>query len=143
MKKIYKKKRRSRQVLLQILYSLSFFDVTEINFRGTVIEILNKNKLDFLYLDLLLSGILKKHILLDFIIEYNFINYKYFNILDKLIVKMAIFDIYFNKNIPLKVVVNEAIELSKLFSSKGSYIFINKILNNLIKGYIFNIKFFF
>lgn len=143
MKKVYKKKRRSRQILLQILYSLTFFDVKEINFEGTVIEILNKNKLDFLYLDLLLSGILKKNIFLDFIIECNFINYKYFNILDKVIVKIAIFDIFFNKNIPLKVIVNESIELSKLFSSKGSYIFINKILNNLIKGYIFNIRFLF
>ncbi|HIH2762390.1 MAG TPA: transcription antitermination factor NusB [Candidatus Azoamicus sp.] len=143
MKKVYKKRRRSRQILLQILYSLNFFDVKEINFKGTVIEILNKNKLDFLYLDLLLSGILKKNIFLDFIIECNFINYKYFNILDKVIVKIAIFDIFFNKNIPLKVIVNESIELSKLFSSKGSYIFINKILNNLIKGYIFNIRFLF
>ncbi len=141
MKKVYKKRRRSRQVLLQMLYSLSFFNVNEINFEGTVLEILNKNKLDFEYLDLLLSGILKKNTLLDFIIEYNFINYKYFNMLDKIIVKMAIFDMLFNKTVPLKVIINEAIELSKLFSSKGSYIFINKILNNLIKGYIFNIRF--
>ncbi|HIH2762696.1 MAG TPA: transcription antitermination factor NusB [Candidatus Azoamicus sp. MARI] len=143
MKKVYKKRRRSRQILLQILYSLNFFDVKEINFKGTVIEMLNKNKIDFLYLDLLLSGMLKKKKILDIIIEYNFINYKYFNILDKIIVKMAIFDIFFNKNVPLKVIVNEAIELSKIFSSKGSYIFINKILNNLIKGYIFNVKFLF
>lgn len=143
MKKIYKKRRRSRQVLLQMLYSLSFFDVKEINFEGTILEILNKNKLDFLYLDLLLSGIFKKKDLLDFIIEYNFVSYKYFNVLDKIIVKIAVFDIFFNKNVPLKVIINEAIELSKLFSSKGSYIFINKILNNLIKGYIFNSRFLF
>ncbi|HIH2763327.1 MAG TPA: transcription antitermination protein NusB [Candidatus Azoamicus sp.] len=143
MKKIYRKRRRSRQVLLQMLYSLSFFEVKDVNFEGTILEVLNKNKLDFLYLDLLVSGILKKNSLLDFIIEYNFINYKYFNILDKIIVKMAIYDILFNKTVPLKVIINESIELSKLFSSKGSYIFINKILNNLIKGYIFNIKFLF
>lgn len=142
MKKIYKKRRRSRQLLLQVLYSLNFFDIKDINFEGTVIEILNKNKLDVLYLDLLLSGILKKDLFLEFVLEYNFSNYKYFNILDKIIVKIAIFDIFFNDNVPLKVIINESIELSKCFSSKGSYIFVNKILNDLIKGYIFNINFF-
>lgn len=142
MKKIYKKRRRSRQLLLQVLYSLNFFDIKEINFEGTVIEILNKNKLDFIYLDLLLSGILKKDLFLESVVEYNFINYKYFNLLDKIIVKIAIFDVFFNESIPLKVVINESIELSKHFSSKGSYVFINKILNDIIKGYIFNVKFF-
>lgn len=140
MKKFYKKKRRSRKILLQVLYSLNFSGL-DLNIENTVLDCINENKIDYVYLNFLLTGILKKDEMLNFIVNYNFINYNYFNVLDKIIVKMSIFDIYFNI-IPLKVIINESIELAKIFSSKGSYIFINKILNSLIRGYVFNNKFF-
>lgn len=140
MKKIYKKKRRVRKILLQKLYALDFSN-SEISFKKTAIEYINFNKIDYVYLNFSFDGILKKKTILNFLVNYNFSNYNYFNFLDKIIIRIAIFEVFFNF-IPLKVIISESIELAKLFSSKNSYIFINKILNSVIKGYIFNNKFF-
>lgn len=54
-------------------------------------------------------------------------------IMDMLILKMALAEILEFTNIPVKVSINEYIELSKIFSSQKSRVFINGILDKLIQ----------
>ena len=52
--------------------------------------------------------------------------------MDIILIKMALAEILEFPNIPVKVTMNEYIELSKLFSTPKSKIFVNGILDKLI-----------
>lgn len=53
------------------------------------------------------------------------------SIIDKIILRMGILELEYFRDIPPKVVINEAIELGKKYSTEKSNIFINGILNKL------------
>jgi N utilization substance protein B len=53
-------------------------------------------------------------------------------IIDRNILRLAIFEILFDKSIPVKVAVNEAIELAKSFCGDSAPKFINGVLGSII-----------
>jgi len=53
---------------------------------------------------------------------------------DKSILRLAIFELKNNKETPVSVVINEAVELAKKFSGEESSKFINGILGALLKS---------
>ena len=55
------------------------------------------------------------------------------NRIDLAILRLATFELIIKKGVPLKVVVDEAIELGKQYGSESSPAFINGALGNLIK----------
>ena len=55
--------------------------------------------------------------------------------LDTIILKMAICEFLKFPSIPLKVTINEYLELAKEYSTPKSSIFINGILDNLVKDF--------
>lgn len=56
-----------------------------------------------------------------------------FSNVDRNILRMAIYEMLFIESIPEKVSINEAIELSKLYSTEDAYKFINGLLAQVIK----------
>ena len=56
--------------------------------------------------------------------------------MDQLIIKMAVAEIMTMEELPVKVTLNEYIEISKYYSTKKSRVFINGLLDNFIKTYI-------
>ena len=52
-------------------------------------------------------------------------------IVDRNILRLAIFEILFDNKVPVKVVVNEAVELAKTFGSESSAKFINGVLGSV------------
>jgi len=58
--------------------------------------------------------------------------------IDTIILKMAICELLKFPSIPVKVTINEFLELAKEYSTKKSSIFINGILDNLVKDYTTN-----
>lgn len=72
---------------------------------------------------------------IDDIINKNSIGWKLERI-DKVelsILRLAIFEMIFDENVPNKVAINEAVELAKEYSIENSYKFINGILANIEK----------
>lgn len=59
---------------------------------------------------------------------------KRINSIDKNIIRMAMVEIRFVPDTPVKVVINEAIELAKTFSTKESASFVNGILDAFSKS---------
>ena len=55
--------------------------------------------------------------------------------MDVLLMKMAISEILHFENIPVKVTLNEYIEISKMFSTPNRKIFIKGILDNLVQDF--------
>jgi N utilization substance protein B len=52
-------------------------------------------------------------------------------IVDRNILRLAIFEILFDNKVPVKVAVNEAVELAKTFGSESSAKFINGVLGSV------------
>jgi N utilization substance protein B len=50
-------------------------------------------------------------------------------LIDKLIIRMALCEMYFMPDIPEKVAINEAIDMSKVYSTLESSAFVNGILD--------------
>ncbi|MDA3884207.1 MAG: transcription antitermination factor NusB [Candidatus Delongbacteria bacterium] len=76
----------------------------------------------------------EKHLIeIDKVIEQKLENWDFarVSIIDKLIIRMGIVEFLYFPEIPEKVIINEAIELGKKFSSEKSNVFINGILNKL------------
>jgi N utilization substance protein B len=53
------------------------------------------------------------------------------SIIDRNILRLAIFEILFNDKTPLKVAINEAVELAKEFGSDSSPRLINGVLGSI------------
>lgn len=53
--------------------------------------------------------------------------------LDLIILQMALTEFHCFKNVPPKVILNEYIELSKIYSTDNSHVFVNGILDKVIK----------
>jgi N utilization substance protein B len=58
------------------------------------------------------------------------------NIIDKNIIRMAMVEIRHFPDVPVKVVINEAIELAKTFSTEESASFVNGILDAFSKSIV-------
>jgi len=61
-------------------------------------------------------------------------DFKRIAILDRIILRMAICELLFFKEIPPKVSMNEAIELAKLFSTEKSGQFVNGVLDAVLEN---------
>jgi len=135
-------RRTERKLAFQIIFTLGFSKI-EVDSETTLEEALNQF---IFHQEIELNGDNKVFILsryngvciylnqIDDIISKNLKGWslKRLNKVDLAILRLAVYEIYF-EDIPKKVVVNEAVELAKLFSSDEGPSFINGILANLMK----------
>jgi len=54
--------------------------------------------------------------------------------IDRAVLCIALTEIFYYKQTPLKVVINEAVEMAKKYSTEKSYSFVNGILKALTEG---------
>lgn len=81
----------------------------------------------------ILTGTIKNIDTVDNVIEKYSQNWdiKRIQYVDRAIIRISIYSLLFNKTIPKSVIIDEAIEIAKIFSSKDSYKFINGILDRV------------
>jgi N utilization substance protein B len=82
----------------------------------------------------LVSGVLEHKTHLDELIQKNAPEWpvEQIAIIDRNVLRIAIFEIAIDRGTPLKVAINEAVELAKLFGSDSSPRFINGVLGALV-----------
>lgn len=61
-------------------------------------------------------------------------------IVDRNILRLGIYEILFNENVPARVAINEAIELAKAYGGPASSKFVNGVLGSLYKDILPQIK---
>ena len=54
--------------------------------------------------------------------------------IDKSLLRLAVFEMFWCEDIPEKVTINEAVDLGKIYGTEDSGAFINGILDALLKG---------
>ena len=126
-------RRRARAIALQALYEA---DSVRHDAKGTLTNLLAKGELPeesaaFAY-DLV-HGVLKNREKIDQ-------NIKEFapawpveqiSVVDRTILRLAIFEILLDNKVPMKVAINEAVELAKTFGSDNSARFVNGVLGSV------------
>ena len=128
-------RRKSRELALQALYQWSIT-------RQDPFLILDQQKVNFSPADeedgfaqQIVVGVLEHYIHIDELIEKFSEHWRLdrISIIDRNILRMAIFELLFREDIPPKVTLNEAIDLGKRFGSEDSSAFINGILDRIQK----------
>jgi N utilization substance protein B len=126
-------RRKSREFALQVLYQL---DITKQDVIKTLAQFQdhfsgNEERDDFM--ERLVLGVLEHCQEIDRLIEKYSENWRLvrMNIVDRTILRMAIFELLYCEEIPPKVTLNEAIELGKRYGSEDSGSFINGILDRI------------
>jgi N utilization substance protein B len=126
-------RRKARIAALQALYELDCtrHKAEETSARLRAGETLTQEALDFS--EELVKGVLQHKSQLDGLIKKfaPVFPVEQMSIVDRSILRLAIFEILFGDKTPLKVAINEAIELAKDFGSDSSPRLINGILGSV------------
>ncbi len=126
-------RRQARIAALQALYELDCtkHKVEETSARLRAGETLTQAALSFS--EELVKGVLQHKSELDALIKKFAPAFpiEQMSIIDRNILRLAIFEILFNDKTPFKVVINEAIELAKEFGSDASPRLINGVLGSI------------
>lgn len=130
----------SRSIVLQTLFEWDFRSVS----KDDCLEVLNRNikefapeSKDFPFIEKLLLGVLDKQKDLDLIIEKAAPEWPIdkISLVDRNILRLGLYELLFSdrEEVPAKVAINEAIELSKVFGSDTSSKFVNGVLGAVYK----------
>ena len=126
-------RRKARIAAVQTLYELDCtrHKAEETSARLRAGETLTQEGLDFS--EELVKGVLQHKSELDALIKKFAPAFplEQMSIIDKSILRLAIFEILFSDKTPLKVAINEAIELAKDFGSESSPRLVNGILGSI------------
>ena len=127
------KRRKSREIIIQVLYQMDMSDGdAEENFNLFWQHFNPSDELKE-FSQKIVQGVCKHREEIDALIEKHSKHWrlKRMTIVDKNILRSAIFELMFCPDTPVKVIINEAIELGKKFSSGKSAPFINGILDKV------------
>ncbi|MBB6631281.1 transcription antitermination factor NusB [Clostridium algidicarnis] len=131
-------RKRSRETALELTFQMminkeSSEETIENFIENTDYDI---NELDLDYIKLILKGIDSNKEKLDTEIEKYMVNWKLQRIskIDHSILRIGCYEILLLKDVPYKVAINEALELTRKYSDEKSISFINGILDNINKN---------
>jgi N utilization substance protein B len=130
-----------RIVALQTLYELDFrVEVQEKNLDRAAILERNIDRYsevvdDKEFIATIVDGVTEKQDELDAIIQPIAPDWPLSQIarIDRAILRIGVYELYFNQKVPKKVVINEAVELAKSFGADNSSKFINGVLGTVLK----------
>ena len=129
-------RRKAREVTMQALYAL------EINngFPQDVLELCDdsfNNSQNDTYTRELFNCVVEKQSWADDLISQCLENWEYGRvaILDKILLRMGVSEIYHIDDVPPKVSISEMVEIAKVYSTEESSSFVNGILDTIYKKY--------
>lgn len=130
-------RREARIVALQTLYER---DCTEHRAEDILSRLAKDKALPqdaFNFSQGLVQGVLQNRLRLDDVIKQFAPAFPVdqMAVIDRNILRLAIFEILFDSNIPIKVAINEAVELAKAFGSNSSPRLINGVLGSIVSEY--------
>ncbi len=130
-------RRKARELALQSLYQ------ADVNSGGDILvqfsrlcENFHNAKQAIPYARVLLEGITQNFSRIDELIKQYSTNWRFdrMSIIDRNLLRIGVFEVYFVDEVPASVAINEAIEIAKRFSADDSASFINGILDAVRNG---------
>ena len=129
-------RRVGRETVLQAMYA---YEILNEDKDKILKDILSRhsfdNKMELFITDLFSSAINnKKWCVEKIIVRLNNWEFERGALLDRLLLILAISEIFFIDDVPPKVSISEAIEIAKQYSTEESPAFINGVLDNIYKS---------
>lgn len=114
---------------VSVLDDLLTFSWQTQNFGGTVDE------QTFLFPKMLVLGTIENIEIIDKTISKNLENWtlERINSVDKAILRISVYSLLYQKDIPAPIIIDEAINLAKEFGTDDSYKFVNAVLDTIKK----------
>lgn len=130
-------RRYSREHAMKLLFGLDFNNDNPEVLLTNYIENnpIDMEKIDMDYVKDAVNGVMENKIDIDKAIEKNISNWKMDRLskVDLSILRLCVYEILYKEDIPDKVSVNEAINLSKKYSGAKSPAFINGVLSKFLE----------
>lgn len=130
----FKPKQRARRFAMQAIYQ---WHLTQEKFSVIQAKFLDQEEMvsvDTAYFLLLVQGVLQDHALLDNHLQECLDRpLKELDLVELAILRLGAFELLQCMEVPYKVVLNESIELAKMFGATDSYKYVNGILHLLAK----------
>lgn len=125
-----------REVVFQLLYILDLGDGDEKDVQALIMEELSVTKKVVREAREKVQKIIAKQNEIDKIISQTSQSYSFERIqtVERNILRLGVFEILFNGEIPPKVAIAEAVRLARKFSTPESALFINAILDSVYKA---------
>ncbi len=137
-KMILKGRRGARAIALKILYAIDISqadpeEAIKLFYKSFLPKDYSFDQWDRPFMEFLVRGVCKHKQELDSTIEKASDNWRLYRmaVVDRNILRMSIFEMFYCKEIPPKVSINEAIELGKIFGDTESSSFINGVLDKV------------
>jgi N utilization substance protein B len=139
------KRRVSREMALQSLYQIQMTHISPQEAIDVIVEeaendneselLIGENEVSHEFLYELVEGTCKHKQEIDQILIEYLTGWQIDRLsrIDKEVLRLAIYEMLYRDDIPPRVVVNEAIELAKLFGTEESGKFVNGVLGKMIQ----------
>ena len=120
----------TRQLLLQVLYQHQMNQDDLETLLNQSLKIKEFSRIDQDYYQILLSEVLENQSQIEEIITKHLDRpIDQIDPIEKAIMWIAVSEILFHSDVPVSVVINEAVELAKLFGAEGSFQYINAVID--------------
>ncbi len=128
-------RRKSRECVVQMLYQ---FDIGGEDARMVKNNFWKANESPsevVEFANVLFDGVVSNIEKIDSAISGNSTNWKISRMaaVDKSVLRVSVYELLFRTDIPIKVSINEAVEIAKRFGTSESGAFVNGILDNIAK----------
>lgn len=127
-------RRKARELAVQATYSWQVSQNPVKDIEVNFIAENSKRRFDIEYFQLLLRGVTTNVTEIDAVIS-PYVDRPLDDIdqVEKAILRVAVFELKDCADVPYRVVINEAIELAKLFAADDSHKFVNGVLDKTVK----------
>jgi len=133
----YMSRRRAREIALKVLFQI---DLVNADPKEALTYILSKgfdgeSNFDVDFAKRLITGVLEKQNEIDKIIKdtSRYWDLERMACVDRNIMRVALYELFYEKDIPPNVAVNEAVELAKKYGGGDSGRFVNGILGKVVE----------
>jgi N utilization substance protein B len=128
-------RRKSRELALQALYQEELADQAGLLDFEEFCAHFQVSKKAIPYARQLLQGVHEKKETINQLISRYAENWRLerMSIIDRNILRLAVFELHYQEDVPTSVAINEAVEIAKRFSTDDSGPFINGILDSMAK----------
>ena len=129
-------RRVAREAAVKTLFQREFHDITPEEALPLALEDAEEmTPNDILFAHQLIDGVIAHQSQLDATLNEFAVDWKMERIakLERSILRLALFELMFMDDVPVGVTVNEAIEITKIYSTQDASRFINGILGNVIQ----------
>ncbi|WP_294747861.1 transcription antitermination factor NusB [uncultured Exiguobacterium sp.] len=128
------KRHMARELAVQSLFQMELSDLT----AQEAIEFAVEGKEYDTFVEQLVNGVETNKVTIDQHIREALVNWSFERLgnIERTILRLAVYELLFETNIPVRVTINEAIELTKAFADEEATKIVNGVLGKVAQGVV-------